>query len=122
MAGQIFAEPPHSINYRDGPAQRLHLHRVACGVRPFAQCAWSEVGHTLRSWTDRPGLGATHQPRRRPSGARNWGSGSGIFFYLVCVALAGAATIGVFFGTGFICSRIRRKKLSPIPVHAIGAV
>ena len=50
---------------------------------------------------------ASTPPRRRPE----LGFRVGIFFYLLCVALVGAATIGVFFGTGFYLLGHRRKEI-----------
>ena len=101
MAGQIFAsasldELPGRTSATPTPASRDVRRSTA------SPSALGRKSDTLSyTSTDRPALGATPPastlPRRRPE----LGFRVGIFFYLVCVALVGAATIGVFFGTGF---------------------
>jgi hypothetical protein len=81
---------------------------------------------------------ASTPPRRRPE----LGFRVGIFFYLVCIALVGAATIGVFFGTGFYLlghptkeiiadsgtrnrggvARVAAKQETPLSAAAVSAV
>ena len=101
MAGQIFAsasldELPGRTSATPTPASRDVRRSTA------SPSALGRKSDTLSyTSTDRPALGATPPastlPRRRPE----LGFRVGIFFYLVCIALVGAATIGVFFGTGF---------------------
>src|SRR6266851_4997656 len=72
------------------------------------------------------GLPITGPPRPPPeyqhAGARNWGFGSASFSTSFA-SRSWALQPSVFSSVrAFICSGIRRKKLSPIPVHAIVAV
>src|SRR5262249_20309843 len=93
MAGQIFAG---RTNATPTPASRTVRRSTD------SPSALGRKSDTFSyTWTGRPVLGApppaSTPPLRRPEQVFQ----VGILFYLVCVALVGAATIGVLFGTGF---------------------
>jgi hypothetical protein len=66
------------------------------------------VSTALKAWT----------PGRRVSSA---GVPIGVLLYLASVVLVSAATVGLFFGSGFFCSVIQVRKCMRTPVPASAA-